>query len=113
MSPCHTESGRIIGLFPGLVRYESGGIVRRAAHLDAAAGLRLAPLEIFPERHPQPLGARAIALPATGWTALLTRLAVAHALPIKRAFGAGKPKPGRLDIGALIGYSLPSSAMLP
>jgi len=79
--------------------------VRRATRFRAAPGLYLAPPQIFPERRPQPFGAGGIALAigeVAGSAGLLTFL---HALSIRCSVASGKRS---LDIGRLIGYSLPS-----
>jgi hypothetical protein len=57
------------------------------------ARLQLAPLEVFPQRRPQPFGPRGIALPVAGLAALLTLLAARHGLSIRRPFTAGKARP--------------------
>jgi hypothetical protein len=86
--------------------------VGRRTGLGPASGLHLAPLEIFPKRRPQPFGPRGVTLPVAGLAALLTLLAARHALSIGRDRAVIKPAEW-LDIGPLIGYSLPSSVMLP
>jgi hypothetical protein len=93
--PCPRPAAnrRIISLIVGAVWDEFGGIVSRTGDPGPAPGLRLAALEIFPERHPQPLGARGVALAAAGWPALLTRLSAGHALGIGRGGGFIKSKP--------------------
>jgi hypothetical protein len=65
--------------------------VGRTAGLGPAFGLQLAPLEIFPKRRLEPLGARGVALPVAGLAAPLNLLAARHGLSIRRAFAAGKP----------------------
>src|SRR3954453_19387192 len=93
--PCPRPAAnrRIIGLILGVVRDKSGGIVSHAGDPGPAFGLRLAPLEIFPERGPQTLGARRVGLVAAGWPALLTLRCAGHALRIGRAGAFLKSEP--------------------
>ena len=68
---------RLVGCnFP----HKSGGIVGCvAAGPRPALRMRFAPLEIFPQRRRQPVGARAVALAVTGWEAFFALFAACHA----------------------------------
>jgi hypothetical protein len=67
--------------------------VGRGPGLVPAARLQLTPLEVFPERRPQPFGPRGVALPIAGLAALLTLLTARHGVWIRLPFTAGKVKP--------------------